>query len=117
MNFDPAFLYATLIGQFVGVALRAFPSFRNALVPKAVFLANFVANLVILVGKFNTAAGVPVPGGADSTIALAGIFSFLLPVGKIMASAGLAYGQLALQRVLHEYAVKPVLYPNSEPKL
>lgn len=116
MDWAHALTVATMIGTAVGMVFRLSPAVANKLVPKIVLGANILGNLLLVANKFLEAAGIQVAGmnwwepteyGSD--VALAGFLSFLKPLAVVVASTVIGYAQLALQRLVHEKGIKPVL--------
>ena len=114
MSWEAAFGLATSIGLVFGMIMRAIPSLSNSLVPKLTWIANVILNLALVVTKFLDAAGIEHARASTSGIALA---SFWGDAGAIFAKAAaaavLAFASLLIQRLIHEKAIKPVLYPKS----
>ena len=121
MNWEAALFLATLMGQAAGFSGRIFPFIPNKLIPKIVLGVNIIANLLLVANKFLEAAAIGVPGvawyhSAPADVAVAGFsLGFLKPILVAVGAAAVSAAQLAVQRWIHERAIKPAVFPGSTP--
>jgi hypothetical protein len=118
MNWEAALFLSTLLGQVAGFAGRIFPFIPNQVIPKIVLGVNILGNLLLVANKFLEAAAIGVPGVAwyvpePSEVAAAGFFGFLKPLLVAVGAAAVSAAQLAVQRWVHEKALKPAVFTAS----
>jgi hypothetical protein len=106
MDLAQALALATSIGAVVGVVMRVIPGIQNRLVPLFVLVSTFLADALLVLNRFQDAAGIPHAGLGTGHLLVAGIFG--VSIFKYLTGAVLAGAQLILQRAIHEHGWKAV---------
>jgi len=118
MDWKQALLISGSLGFVLAMVLRVIPQVKNTIVPIVGYVTILLANVVLLWQKFVESAGLATVSlqNPDHDISYAGFFSFLKPVLVIVQPVAISFVQYFLNRIVHEGAVKPVLF-RKEPTL
>ena len=119
MDWTNALAISQSLGFIFAMAARFLPFIPTRITPKVGIVSIFLTNIVLLWQKFVESAGLATAsllGAPDERgIYMAGFGSILKPLLTLALPVLLAAAQYAINRLVHEYGIKPVISPTGVP--